>query len=177
MPSQAEKGSVLPHALSSVMAKQVGESTWAWPLSPAAALKFSSFPAYSTSHLFMILPNPFLGLLVLPAPTTASAQRGVGLTSQCLYWVSSPAVAGLDKQQLCLPLPHCCPTAAPPAQTQEPIPKTSIFSSPGPCPELHQHQVLFCSCLNGSWEHSLWEISPRTSEVCPIFRWWCDKFL
>lgn len=171
MPSQAEKESVLPHAQSSVVAKHLGYSTWAWPLSPATASNFSSLLAYSTCHVLMMLPNPFLNLLVLPAPTTSSAQRGFGLTSQCLYWMSSPAVVGLCKQQLCFPFP----TAAPPAQAREHIPTTPIFSSLGPCPELHQQPAPSFSCGNSSWECPLWEISPRASQFAPFSE--DDKFL
>lgn len=62
------KGVRIRFTPSSVMAKGLGESTRAWPLSPARlALLQHSLPT-PLSHPLMVLPNRFENLLMLPQP-------------------------------------------------------------------------------------------------------------
>lgn len=151
---------MLPHALSSLVAKWLGESMWAWPLSPATALNFSSFPASSPSHALMILLNPFLSLLVLPAATTSSAQRGTALTSQCLYSMSFPAVAGPANNSSAFPFPTvpCCCASSTGTGT---YPNSFHLLLPWACPELHQHQAPFFAAGWTAAENALCGRSPQ----------------
>lgn len=174
MPSWAENVSVSPHALSSVVAKWFGESTWAWSPSPATASGFSSFPAYSPSHVLMILPNRFESLLMLPALTASS---------EGLVWFPVPVLnafpcCGCPRQTRALlspspPLSHCCTTSIGtgtyPSNFHLFLPWALSWASPA--------QSSFGQLSYGSWECPLWEIFPRTSQIYPIFRRWCDRFL